>query len=184
MSTAHSTTNRQPWGREPVNGIFVVLMPLRSPPRSLVRPAPLMGASPVGGADPRAGLLPSLASLLSTGSRTAVSSGTPGCTPALSGQRAGQGHHPITPSPQTSLPFSGFRTFSLQIGKLRPEQNRLWSRFKERCAHGSHQICQEICDPLAPALNCSPSRTGIKPVGIQGMAHVMSYCLGQGELQN
>lgn len=99
MSIAHSTTNEQPWGREPVNGIFVVLMPLWSPPRSLVRPAPLMGASPVGGTDPRAGLLPSLASLLSTGSRTAVSSGAPSCTPALSGQSQGGQDRAITPSP-------------------------------------------------------------------------------------
>lgn len=53
-----------------------------------------------------------------------MSSGAPSCTPALSGQSQGGQDKAISSSPQTSLPFSGFRTFSLQIGKLRPEQNR------------------------------------------------------------
>lgn len=36
-------------------------------------------------------------------------------------------------------------------------------------ARGSHQICQEICDPWPLALNGPPLKAAAKPVGAQGM---------------
>lgn len=48
---------------------------------------------------------------------------------------------------------------------------RLWMSIKERHAvfrtqaHGSHQICQEICDPHPLSLNYSPSKAGTKLEG-------------------
>lgn len=98
-SMAQSARSERPRGSEPVNSVFVVLLRLRSPPRSLVQPVPLTRASPVGGADPKARPLPGLAPLLTAGPRRAAPSRATGCTPALSGQTQGAQAEAVPSSP-------------------------------------------------------------------------------------
>lgn len=175
-STGPSTITEWPRGPEPVNGVFVALLPLQAPHSSLVQPAPLTGASAVGGTDSRAGLPPGLAFLLTTGSMTAVPSGATGCTPALSSQNQGGQDEAATPSPCLHKHPSNLWLQGLPVTNRETEA---WAeqrgsgpalgrnmQFSGAQARGSHHICQEICDPPYPllALNCSPSRAATKPV--------------------
>lgn len=160
-SMAQSARSKRPRGSEPVNSVFVVLLRLRAPPRSLVQPVPL-NARLSSGRSRSQGQTPARPG--SPADRGAQES----C--AIQGHRlhpgtvradprsAGRGGPLIALSPQTSLPISGLRAFRLQIGKRRPEQNReAWPSRKEgravsgAQAQGCHQICQEIRNP-PPAL--------------------------------
>lgn len=175
-STGPSTITEWPCGPEPVNGVFVALLPLQAPHSSLVQPAPLTGASAMGGTDSRAGLLPSLAFLLTTGSVTAAPSEATGCSPALSSQnqegRMRQSpHHLVSINIPSNLWLQGLPGTNRETEAWAEQRGSGPAlardmQFSGVQAHGSHHICQEIWDSpyRLLALNCSPSRAATKPV--------------------